>query len=136
MLLSIYASHWQNYGLHELQRIGKCHQQKTGSLKTSHRVNHLWKSRIIMDLVLNIEELLHLAQSMKMFTRLELLFVSYFSKKSVKSFNQFPGILFWDSLKRTPSCYTLQRLLRYLQRRSSFQDQHLMIYIYFMCDRY
>ena len=66
------------------------------------------KSRIIMDIVLNLEELLYLLQSKKMFVRLELLFVSYFSKnQSVKSFNKFPDIPFWDG--RTPSCHTLSK---------------------------
>ena len=83
-IYSFCLSHQQSYGCHELQKIGKCHQQKVWHLKISHQVNHLCKSRIIVNLVLNLEKLLHLPESKKMFSRLELLFLSYFPKNQLK----------------------------------------------------
>ena len=43
-----------------------------------------------MDLVLNLEELLYLRQSMKMVARIELLYVSYFSRNHLKVLISFP----------------------------------------------
>ena len=71
-----------------------------------------------MDLVLNLEELLHLPQYKKMFARLELLFVSYFSKNQLKvsiSFLIFPFEIAWKELIHAT---LYQKLLRYLERHS------------------
>ena len=57
---------------------------KTLTFEDKPQVNHLGKSRIIMELTLNLEEPLHLPQSKKMFACLELLFVSYISKNQLK----------------------------------------------------
>ena len=54
------------------------------TLKKRYQVNQLCKSRITMEVVLNLKELLYSPHSKKMFARLELLFVSYFSRNSGK----------------------------------------------------
>ena len=82
-------------------------------MKISHQVNHLFKSKTTMELVLNLEELLHLPWSKKIFQEdvcpFGVTLCFRFFKKSVKSFNKFTNILFWYSLKRIPSCHTLSK---------------------------
>ena len=42
---------------YELYKIEMCHKQKVQHLNIVHQLNNLCKSRITMDLVLNLEEL-------------------------------------------------------------------------------
>ena len=100
---------------------------KVWFLRISHLVSDLRRTRVIMDLVLNLEELLHLAHSKKMFACSELHFVSYFSKNQLKvsiSFLIFHLEIVWNELRHAT---LYQMLLRYLERHSSLQDPHLII---------
>ena len=141
-VLSLYSNHWLSYGCHELEKIGKCHQPKVWHLKISHEVNHLSESRIIMDLVLNLEELSHLPQSFThAFTTVQvdvyLFWVTFcfvFFKKSVKSFYKFLDTPFWESFERTPACHTLSRAFEIFQK--TLPTSSILWFIYFMCDRY
>ena len=91
------------------------------------------KSKIIMNLILNLEKLLHLAQSKKMFAHLGLLFVSCFPKNQLKvsvNFLIFHSEIVW---KETLHVKLYQRLLGYLERQSSLQ---VYWFKYFMFERY
>ena len=91
------------------------------SLILEDKANHLCKSRIVMDLdwtLMNLDELPNLPQSKKLFTRLQLIFVSYFAKSQLKVSINFLILHFEIASKELlhPTLYL--RLLRFLERRS------------------
>ena len=98
-----------------------------------YQVNQLCKSTVTMDVVLNLKELLYLPHSKKMFTRLELLFVSYFSRNQWKAITSPPIFHFEKVWKELLHVTLYQRHLIYLERRYSLQDQSLMIHKFYVC---